>query len=125
MNTNTVTVVGNLTRDPELRYSNNAQPIANLSVAQTARKKDGDQWVDGDTSYFDCVVFGPLAENVAEQLAKGTRVIVTGKLQQRSWETPDGNKRSKVELVVDACGPDLRWIKDGAARRPDPAEEPF
>jgi single-strand DNA-binding protein len=122
---NHVTVVGNLTRDPELRYTNASKPVVSFTVAETARRKDGDQWVDGDTSYYDCTAWDSLAENIAENLSKGTRVIVTGRLQQRSWETPDG-KRSKVELRIEACGPDLKWVKDRAATpQVDPMEDPF
>lgn len=123
---NHITVVGNLTRDPELRYTNAQKPMCTFTVAYSTRRKEGDQWVDGDTAFFDCVTFGPMAENIAEQLPKGTRVIAAGKLQQRSWETPDGDKRSKVELIVDACGRDLKWgDRTEPARRSDPLEEPF
>jgi single-strand DNA-binding protein len=130
---NSITVVGNLTRDPELRYTNAQKPMCTFTVAYSTRRKDGDQWVDGDTAYFDCVTFGTLAENVAETLSKGTRAIVAGKLQQRSWDTPDGDKRTKVEIIVDACGRDLRWADSPApsrpasrpASRPDELEEPF
>jgi len=127
---NSITVVGNLTRDPELRYTNAQKPMCTFSVAYSTRRKDGDQWVDGDTAYFDCVAFDTLAENIAETLSKGTRTIVAGKLKQRSWDTPEGDKRSKVEIIVDACGRDLRWSDSPAGSkpapsRPDPMDEPF
>jgi single-strand DNA-binding protein len=124
------TIVGNLTRDPELRFTPSGLAVASLSVA--VNRKRGEEEV---VSFFDVTAFGTLAENVCE-LGKGTRVIVVGRLEQRSWEQ-DGNKRSKVELVADSIGPDVRWATvtvtragDGGsgrpAGRPVPAdEEPF
>lgn len=109
-NGNTVTVVGNLTRDPELRFTPSGQPMANLGVAVNR------VWTDRvsnerkeATSFFNVVAWGSLGENVAECLAKGDRVMVTGRLEQRSWETQDGDKRSVVEVVADEIGPSLRW----------------
>jgi single-strand DNA-binding protein len=124
------TIVGNLTRDPELRFTPSGLAVASLSVA--VNRKRGEEEV---VSFFDVTAFGTLAENVCE-LGKGTRVIVVGRLEQRSWEQ-DGNKRSKVELVADSIGPDVRWATvtvtragDGSSSRPAgkpvPAdEEPF
>jgi single-strand DNA-binding protein len=109
-NDNSVTIIGNCTRDPELRYSNNGMQIATFGVALNQRKRnDSGQWEDGETSYFDVTCFRELAENVAESVSKGTRVIVSGTLKQRSWETPDGDRRSKVEVIADEVGPSLRW----------------
>ena len=109
-NGNTVTLVGNLTRDPELRFTPSGQPIANLGMAVNR------VWTDRvsnerreATSYFNIVAWGSLGENAAECLAKGDRVVVTGRLEQRSWETQDGDKRSAVEVVADEIGPSLRW----------------
>jgi single-strand DNA-binding protein len=109
-NDNTVTIIGNCTRDPELRYTNSGMQIAGFGVAINQRKRnDSGQWEDGETSYFDVTCFRELAENVAETISKGTRVIVSGTLRQRSWETPDGDRRSKVEIIADEVGPSLRW----------------
>jgi single-strand DNA-binding protein len=103
-----VTIVGNLTETPELRFTPAGAPVANFSVAVTPRVKDGDGWRDGETSFFRCTAWRTLAENLAE-LAKGTRVMVQGRLQQRSWETAEGDKRSVVEVQVEEAGPSLRW----------------
>jgi single-strand DNA-binding protein len=110
-NDNAVTIIGNCTRDPELRYTNSGMQVASFGVAINQRRRNNDtgQWEDGETSYFDISCFRELAENVAESVSKGTRVIVSGTLRQRSWETPDGDKRSKVEIIADEVGPSLRW----------------
>jgi single-strand DNA-binding protein len=104
----TTTIVGNLTDTPELRFTPSGAPVASFSVAVTPRVKDGDGWRDGETSFFRCTAWRSLAENLAE-LAKGTRVIVHGRLQQRSWETDAGEKRSVVEVQAEEVGPSLRW----------------
>jgi single-strand DNA-binding protein len=104
-----VTINGNLTENPELRFTPNGAPVANFTVAVTPRVKDGDGWKDGDTSFFRCTAWRTLAENLAESLSKGARVLVQGRLQQRSWETPEGDKRSVVEVQVEEAGPSLRW----------------
>ena len=118
----TTTIVGNLTDDPELRFTPNGAPVANFTVAVTPRVKDGDSWRDGETSFFRCTAWRSLAENLAESLTKGTRVMVQGRLQQRSWETDAGEKRSVVEVQVDEAGPSLRWatakVERTGARRP-------
>ena len=110
-NDNAVTIIGNCTRDPELRYTNGGMQVAGFGVAINQRRRNNDtgQWEDGETSYFDVTCFRELAENVAESISKGTRVIVSGTLRQRSWETPDGDKRSTVEIIADEVGPSLRW----------------
>jgi single-strand DNA-binding protein len=117
-NDNTVTVIGNCTREPELRYTNSGLQIANFGVAINQRRRNAEtgQWEDGETSYFDVSCFRELAENVAESVGKGTRVIVTGQLRQRSWETPDGDRRSKIEIVADEVGPSLRWATASVER---------
>jgi single-strand DNA-binding protein len=106
-----VNVVGNCTRDPELRYTNSGMQVASFGVAVNERKRNPDsgQWEDGETSFFDITCFRELAENVAESVTKGTRVVVVGTLKQRSWDTDDGQKRSKVEVIADEVGPSLRW----------------
>jgi single-strand DNA-binding protein len=96
---NKVIVMGNLTRDPEIRYNPNGTPVANLSVAVNRRYKQGEEFKD-EVSYFDIVVFGRQAENCSQYLNKGAGVLVDGRLQQRRWETDDGQKRSKVEIVA-------------------------
>jgi single-strand DNA-binding protein len=104
-----VTITGNLTEDPELRFTPAGAPVANFTVAVTPRVKDGDSWKDGETSFFRCTAWRSLAENLAESLTKGARIMVQGRLQQRSWETPEGDKRSVVEVQVEEAGPSLRW----------------
>jgi single-strand DNA-binding protein len=105
-----VTVVGNLTGDPELRFTPNGLAVASFTVASTTRVLDraSNEWKDGDTLFLRCSVWRQYAENVAESLTKGTRVIVTGRLKQRSYETKEGEKRQVVELDVDDVGPCLR-----------------
>lgn len=117
-NDNAVTIIGNCTREPELRYTNSGLQIANFGVAINQRRRNADtgQWEDGETSYFDVSCFRELAENVAESIGKGTRVIVSGQLRQRSWETPDGDRRSKIEIVADEVGPSLRWATASVER---------
>lgn len=106
----TVTIVGNVTRDPELRYTASGQAQLRLGVAvnrvwtdrQTNEKKE-------QTSFFNVTAWGSLGENAGESLVKGSRVVVTGRLEQRSWETPEGEKKSTVDIVADEIGPSLRW----------------
>lgn len=106
---NTVTVIGNVTRDPELRYLNSGTALASFGVAWNNRYKDRNGEQVEDTSFFDVTCWRDLADNVAESISKGDRVIVYGKLEQRSWETQEGEKRSKVEIVADEVAPSLRW----------------
>lgn len=108
MTDNNLTLVGSLTRDPELRYSPSGQANARMGIAVNRRwQKDG-EWQE-QVSFFNLVAWAQLAENCAESLTKGTRVICNGRLEQRSYETKDGEKKSVVEVVVDSIGPDLRW----------------
>ena len=105
-----VTIVGNLTDDPELRYTPNGAAVAKFRVAVNRRYKDqAGEWKDGDTSYFTVNAWRSLGENVAESLTRGANVIVVGRLQQRSWETQDGEKRTVIEIEADEIGPSLRW----------------
>lgn len=108
--TNQVTVVGNLTRDPELSFTASGMALAKISVAHNHRwfNKKTNDW-DEKVSYFNGVIWGALAENVAESLTKGLRVVVTGRLDLQQWESKDGDKRSKVEIVVDTIAPDLTF----------------
>jgi single-strand DNA-binding protein len=105
---NNVTLIGNLVEDPELRFTPSGVAMAKIRLAVNRRwQKDG-QWQE-DTSFFGGTVWREQAETVAESLQKGTRVIVTGRLEQRSWETEQGEKRSVVEIQIDEIGPSLRW----------------
>ena len=106
-----VTIVGNLTADPELRFTPSGAAVANFRVASTPRVLDKatNEWKDGEAFYISCNVWRQVAENVAETLQKGSRVIVTGRLKQRSYETREGEKRTVVELEVDEVGPSLRY----------------
>ena len=107
---NTVTLVGNVTDDPELRFTPSGRPVANFTVAVNRRFKNNDgQWEDRLDGFFRCSCWGDMAENTAESLTKGSRILVTGRLQQRSWEDNDGNKRSAFEVQVDEVGPSLKW----------------
>ncbi len=105
----TTIITGNLTDAPELRYTPTGAAVASFRVAVTARVRDGEGWKDGDTSYFRVNVWRQLAEHAVESLAKGDRVIVVGRLKARSWETPEGDKRSVVEVEADELGPSLKW----------------
>ena len=109
-NGNAVTVVGNITRDPEIRYTPNGQANATFGLAVNRRwqNRQTNEWEER-TSFFNIVCWRELADNVSESLAKGARVVVTGRLEQRSWETDQGDKRSVVEIVADEVGPSLRW----------------
>jgi single-strand DNA-binding protein len=109
-NGNTVTLVGNITRDPELRFTNTGQATASFGLAVNRRwqNRQTQEWEEA-TSFIDVVCWREMAENAAESLTRGARVLVTGRLEQRSWETPDGDKRSKVEVVADEIGPSIRW----------------
>jgi single-strand DNA-binding protein len=110
MSGNSVTLVGNLTRDPELRYTPAGAATCQFGLAVNRRwqNRQTSEWEEA-TSFFNVVAWREMAENAGESLTKGSRVIVTGRLEQRSWETPDGEKRSVVEVVADEIGPSLRW----------------
>lgn len=106
-----ITVIGNLTGDPELRFTPSGAAVASFTVASTPRTFDKatNGWKDGDTLFLRCSVWREQAESVAESLTKGTRVIVSGRLSQRSYETREGDKRTVYELEVDDVGPSLRY----------------
>jgi len=107
---NTVTLVGNVTRDPEIRYTPSGQTVATFGLAVNRRwqNRTNNEWEE-QTSFFDVKVWSQMAENVSESVQRGTRVIVTGRLEQRSWESDTGEKRSKIEVVADEVAPSLRW----------------
>ena len=106
-----ITVVGNLTDDPELRFTPSGAAVANFTVASTPRTFDRqtNEWKDGDALFLRCSIWRQAAENVAESLQRGTRVVVQGRLRQRSYETKEGEKRTVIELEVDEIGPSLRY----------------
>jgi single-strand DNA-binding protein len=106
-----ITVVGNLTADPELRYTQNGLAVANFTIASTPRTfdKQSNEWKDGEALFLRASVWREFAENVAHSLTKGSRVIVQGRLKQRSYETKEGEKRTSFELDVDEIGPSLRY----------------
>ena len=107
---NTVTLVGNITDDPELRFTPSGRPVANFTVAVNRRwKNPNGDWEDKLDGFFRCNCWADMAENVAESLTKGSRVVVVGRLQQRQWDDQEGNKRSAFEIQVDEVGPSLRW----------------
>lgn len=110
MSENTITVVGNLTRDPELRFTQTGRARTLLGIAVNRRwmNRQTNEWEE-QVSFFNVICWAEMAEHVAESLAKGNRVVVTGRLEQRSWETPEGQERSVVEIVADEVAPSLRW----------------
>lgn len=136
MSDTTVSLVGNTTRDAEVRYTQSGQAVADFGMAVSNRvKNQAGEWEDGPGQFYDVTVWGTTAENFAESCPKGTRVMVIGRLQFDTWEK-DGEKRSKVKIVADHVGPELRWATadvtraakgDGAkpASRPKPAPAPI
>lgn len=106
-----ITIVGNLTADPELRTTRNGGTVANFSIAATPRvfDKQSNQWVDGDALFLRCTAWRDMAEHCANSLAKGMRVIAQGRLQQRSYQAQDGSNRTVIELQVDEIGPSLKY----------------
>lgn len=111
MNEPVVTVVGNLVADPEMRFTQSGVPVSNLTIAQTPRSfdRDTESWEDGQTLFMRCSVFGQTAEHAVESLHKGHHVIAVGRLQQRDWETAEGERRTVVELAIDEIGASLRF----------------
>lgn len=129
----TVTVVGNVTRDPEVRFTPNGKTVVTFGVAVNKRVKEGNEWVDGEPEFYDVKAWDTLGENLAESIVQGNRVLVVGRLDFRSWEADDGSKRSKIELVADHAGPDLRWATaevtkirkgEGGGSKPAPRQAP-
>ena len=109
---NTVTLVGNVTRDPELRFTPSGIAVANFGLAWNRKNRDGEESV----SFFDITCWRDLAENVAESLSKGNRVVVYGRLDQQTWENDNGERRSKVEVIADEVAPSLRWATADVTR---------
>ena len=106
-----VNLTGRLTADPEMRYSAKGQPVARFTVVTSRRVRDAQsgEWSDADTSFWDCVAFGQLAENIGESLTRGTAVIVTGRAAQEEWETKDGQKRRSIKVTADEVAASLRF----------------
>jgi single-strand DNA-binding protein len=113
-----ITVIGNLTSDPELRWTPSGAAVANFTIASTPRTLDREsqEWKDGEALFLRCSVWRQAAENVAESLTRGSRVMAQGRLKQRSFETKEGEKRSVIELEVDEIGPSLRYATATVAR---------
>jgi len=131
---NTVTLVGNATKDPELRYTTSGRGVASFGLAVNRRWQQNGEWQEA-VSFFNIVAWGDLGENAAASLTKGNRVFVTGRLEQRSYEDKDGNTRNVTEVIADDLGPSLKWAQADVERterteRKEPApdlgpEEPF
>ena len=125
---NSVTLVGNVTRDPELRFTPTGQATATFGLAVNRRwqNRQTQEWEEA-TSFFDVVCWREMAENVSESLTRGARVIVSGRLEQRSWETDQGEKRSRIEVIADELGPSLRWASAQVVKneRRGPANESY
>lgn len=115
-----LTIIGNLTSDPELRFTPSGAAVANFTVVSSPRvlNKQTQEWEDGDPLFLRCNIWRQAAENVTESLTKGTRVIVQGRLKQRSYETKEGEKRTVFEMEVDEIGPSLKWAS-AKVNRPD------
>lgn len=115
---NTLAIVGNLTDDPELRFSAAGKAVASFSVAVNRRTRDeSGQWDDKLDGFFRCSCFGSLAENVAESLSKGTRVAVVGRLVRNAWQNDEGETRRSIEIQVEGVGPDLRFATAAVSRK--------
>lgn len=106
-----VTLKGRLTKDPELKYSGSGKGVVRFSVVTSRRVKDNQtgEWSDADTTFWDCVAFGQLAENIAESLEKGTAVVVQGNAAQEEWTTKEGDKRRSMKVIAEDVAPSLRW----------------
>ena len=128
MSDNQVTLTGNLTDDPELRFTPNGVAVANFRLAVDQRVWDADGWKDGEPSYFRVSVWRDQAEHISRSLQKGARCVVVGRLKSRSWETPEGQRRSAVEVDAEEVGMSLRFAPAGtataAAATPDPDPDP-
>lgn len=114
---NSVTLVGNLTRDPELRFTTGGKGVASFGLAVNRRYQVNGEWQD-QTSYFNIVAWGQLGENAASSLTKGMRVVVSGRLEQREYQNREGEKRTAIEINADEIGPSLRWATASIERNP-------
>jgi single-strand DNA-binding protein len=116
-----MTVVGNLVRDPELKFTNSGKAVCSVTVADSYR---ANREAEEKTTFMDVTLWGTLAENFADSLRKGNRVFCEGRVQQRRWETPEGEKRTKLELVADNAGPDLRFARASLTNNDQRSETP-
>jgi single-strand DNA-binding protein len=135
-NLNVVSIIGNLTRDPDLRFTSQGLAVCNFSIASNRRwqNKTTNEWEEA-TSYYDVTVWGIQGQNVAESMQKGDRAVIVGRLEQRTWEDQDGNKRSKFEVVADVVGATMEWATIDSITKNDksafdggsytPNEQPF
>jgi len=114
---NTITLVGNLTRDPELRFTANGRAVASFGIAVGRRYQVNGEWQE-QTSYFNVTAWGDLGENAAASLSKGARIVVTGRLEQREYTTREGDKRTAIDVIADELGPSLRWATAQVERTP-------
>ena len=121
-----ITITGNLTKDPELRFTQSGTAVADFSIAVTPRtyNKQTQEWEDGDPQFYRCSVWRDAAENVAETLRKGMRVIATGRVSLRSYENRDGQQRSELSLQVDEVGPSLRYARAQVTKAPTGGSQP-
>jgi single-strand DNA-binding protein len=126
MNDTTITITGNLTDDPELRYTPSGAAVATFRIASTPRHLDKatGEWKDGEPLFLTCTLWRDSAENAAQSLPRGTRVIVTGRLRSRSYETREGEKRTVIELEVDEIGPSLRYATAKVSKLARPGTRP-
>ncbi len=109
---NYVQIIGNVTRDPELRFTTSGAAVCSFGIAWTPRRRNANgEWEDGETTFFNCSAWRDLGENIAASITKGNRVVVTGSVRSRDWEDRDGNKRTSIEIDVDECSPSLRWAQ--------------
>jgi len=114
---NNITLVGNLTRDPELRFTANGRAVASFGIAVGRRYQVNGEWKE-QTSFFNVSVWGDLGENAAASLSKGNRIVVTGRLEQREYTTREGDKRTAIDVIADDLGPSLRWATAQVERTP-------
>lgn len=117
MSENSITLVGNLTRDPELRFTANGRAVASFGIAVGRRYQVNGEWQE-QTSYFNITAWGTLGENTAASLSKGSRIVVTGRLEQREYTTREGDKRTAIDVIADELGPSLRWATAQVERTP-------
>ena len=117
MSDNTITLVGNLTRDPELRFTTTGRGVASFGIAVGRRYQVNGEWQE-QTSYFNVTAWGQLGENAAASLTKGARVVVTGRLEQREYTTREGDKRTAIDVIAEELGPSLRWATAKVERTP-------
>ena len=126
-----ITIVGNLVDSPELRFTAQGKAVANFTVAESKRVKDGNDWKDGPTTFWKCSLWDTAAENLTESMSRGQRVIVVGEVAQRSYETREGEKRSVFEVTASEVGPSVKWATakvekvSGNKPAPKPEDDPW